>query len=127
MATQAYRPDGSDFDEATFSDVHLDTESSPFLPLEESKVASASRPRASRRYCLAILRIAFFIILSAGWVLYLVSRFHAPIIPSYARPPNTPLPSEVFEVRKKTFFRDQRYIGYSDESNRNWNHLVAGK
>lgn len=40
---------------------------------------------------------------------------------------NTPIPKDVFKPVKKVFHRDERYVGWNDEVNRNWDRLVAGK
>ncbi|GIZ43943.1 hypothetical protein CKM354_000715200 [Cercospora kikuchii] len=39
---------------------------------------------------------------------------------------NTPIPKDVFKPVKKVFHRDERYVGWNDEVNRNWDRLVAG-
>ncbi|KAK1991608.1 hypothetical protein LX36DRAFT_675136 [Colletotrichum falcatum] len=43
----------------------------------------------------------------------------------WERPENTPLPIEAFERVQKTFMPDDRYIGPSNATHHNWDHLVA--
>lgn len=101
----------------SLSDLSSDIESIPYVA------------KTSRRF--SFVNVAFFAFLSIGWVLYFFKpqqvRSSSPPPASYARPSLTPLPPEVFEVRKQTFNRDDRYIGFNNEVNHNWDHLVAGK
>lgn len=44
---------------------------------------------------------------------------------TWPRPDLSPLPSEVFQTVKKIFYPDERYIGSSNDTHHNWDHLVA--
>ncbi|EFX06399.1 hypothetical protein CMQ_6720 [Grosmannia clavigera kw1407] len=75
---------------------------------------------------------ATLLVLASGWIIPLLQR-HSIVVhksttaaDTWGRPDNTPLPPEVFQTVKKTFFRDERYIGTTVEVHRNWDHIVAG-
>lgn len=102
---------------SSLSDSSSDIESIPYPPA-----------KTTRRF--SFVNVFLFALLSVGWILYFLKPQQvgssSPPPASYARPSLTPLPSEVFEVRKQTFNRDNRYIGFNNEVNHNWDHLVAG-
>jgi len=69
---------------------------------------------------------AFLLLLAAGWLIPLLEA-HSPCSKSndWGRPEKTPLPSEVFGPVSKAFLPDDRYIGPSNATHHNWDHLVA--
>lgn len=78
--------------------------------------------RSNKGLCLSV------IILALGWAATFAYIYHTRtesngLLHVYH---NTPIPKEVFNPVKKIFHRDERYIGWSDEVNRNWDTLVAG-
>jgi hypothetical protein len=112
------------------SHVYSSLEAKSSLSDLSSDIESVRYPAKPKRP-FSFVNVALFALLSIGWVLYFLKPqqigISSPPLASYARPSLTPLPSEVFEVRKQTFNRDDRYIGFSNEVNHNWDHLVAGK
>lgn len=67
-------------------------------------------------------------ILALGWVIPLLQSQQVQVSRSsntWPTPHLSPLPREVFQTVKKTFYPDERYIGPSNETHRNWDHLVV--
>ncbi|KAK2025763.1 hypothetical protein LX32DRAFT_685016 [Colletotrichum zoysiae] len=72
------------------------------------------------------------LLIASGW---LIPVFAPSLHPSpssspvegrlWQRPHKTPLPPQVFERVSKTFVPDDRYIGPSNATHHNWDHLVA--
>lgn len=69
-------------------------------------------------------------ILAQSWVAPLVTHSHhqGDVFDSsnpWPKPRLSPLPDDVFQTVKKTFYPEESYIGPSNETHRNWDELVA--
>ncbi|KAG8408981.1 hypothetical protein J3458_019988 [Metarhizium acridum] len=73
-----------------------------------------------------ILYYGILALLASGWFVA-VNLYHHPRvidIPGLSSP--HPFPPEVFSRVKRVFLPDERYIGPSNQTHQNWDHLVAG-
>lgn len=71
---------------------------------------------------------AAFLVLASGWLVPILGAPGSAVSSgssSWDRPRKTPLPPEVFERVQKTFMPDTRYIGPSNSTHHQWDHLVA--
>lgn len=87
---------------------------------EHARVIYAKRPNTGLYICV--------IFLALGWAATIEYFYHSRfesngLLHVYH---NTPIPKAVFNPVKKVFNRDERYIGWNDEVNQNWDRLVAG-
>lgn len=81
-----------------------------------------------RRSSLArILYYSFLLFLVSGWfvAIDLYRRPRVIDIPGLSSP--HPFPPEIFERVPRIFQPDERYVGPSNQTHHNWDHLVAGK
>lgn len=87
---------------------------------ESPRIVYTKRPNTALYLCISFLALGW-----AATAFYIYStKFESNgLLHVYH---NTPIPKGVFSPVKKVFNRDERYIGWSDEVNRNWDALVAG-
>lgn len=67
-------------------------------------------------------------ILALGWIIPLLKiqpEHGSQSSNAWPKPHLSPLPNEIFQTVKKTFYPNERYIGSSNDTHRNWDHLVA--
>ena len=82
----------------------------------------ASRPQRTRSWLLWLWRVTITVV-ALGWIIPLYRQQTPRKL--YGVPENSPFPPEVFQRVKKVFYPDERYIGPSNDTHRNWDHLVA--
>jgi len=92
---------------------------------EEKELEDLYIPRRHSRVK-NFLYYGFILFLSAGWFLS-IDLYRRPRHFDYPglQSPH-PFPPEVFERVKRVFEPDSRYIGPSNQTHHNWDHLVAG-
>lgn len=121
-----YSPDRDSHESGTFS-------RSSDGEFEEKLLFTGSpgqeRQRKTSRSVLVALWRATVTVLALGWIIPLAKstyREHELDSSSFwPKPALSPLPEDVFRTVKKTFYPDESYIGPSNETHRNWDHLVA--
>ncbi|KAI1772538.1 hypothetical protein F4818DRAFT_426282 [Hypoxylon cercidicola] len=86
-------------------------------------------PPRRRRYfnIRRVLTLGAFSILMPGWFVALDLYRHPEVIDIAGLSSPHPFPAQIFERVKKVFEPDERYIGPSNQTHHNWDHLVAGE